>query len=61
LDVRRKASIDALVENHPHDASEVIRAVGSSRKAHDLPCLTLICALQGPEQSALIKVLAARA
>ena len=33
LEVVRQASINALVEKHPHDAFEIIRAVASSRKA----------------------------
>jgi len=41
LDVRREAPIDALVEKHPHDAFEIIRAVASSRKATTWSRLTV--------------------
>ena len=41
LDVRREAPVDALVETHPHDALETIRAVASSRKATTCSRLTV--------------------
>ena len=41
LDVAREAPIDALVEKHPHDAFEIIRAVASSRKATTCSRLTV--------------------
>src|SRR5438093_5581844 len=41
LDVAREAPIDTLVEKHPHDAFEIIRAVASSRKATTCSRLTV--------------------
>ena len=41
LDVARQTSINALVEEHPHDACEIIRAVASSRKATTCSRLTV--------------------
>ena len=40
-DVPREASIDALVEKHPHDALTTIRAVASSRNAATCSRLTV--------------------
>src|SRR6266446_3295453 len=50
--VRGEASIDALVEKHPHDAFAIIRAVASSRKAticSRVPVQALIDYLEGGE------------
>lgn len=41
LDVTRETPIDALVEKHPHDAFEIMRAVASSRKATTCSRLTV--------------------